>query len=125
MTPTTWPVGSTPTSVRPSTSAALVIMGALAAMTTWAHDSSLPSFMARPSRSSARSEVWVWRRKARALRRARGSAADASRSLEMVDDVGADHPLGRAVDAGGDHGAGDGGAQVDLLHVVGDRALPA
>ena len=53
ITPTTWPVGSTPTSVRPSTSAALVIMGALAAMTTCAHVSSLPSFMARPSDNSA------------------------------------------------------------------------
>ena len=52
ITPTTCPVGSTPTSVRPSTSAALVMTGALAAMTTWDHVSSLPSFMARPSRSS-------------------------------------------------------------------------
>src|SRR5579862_4386178 len=43
--PTTWPVGKTPASVRPSTSAARVIIGALAAMTTWAHESSFPSFM--------------------------------------------------------------------------------
>ena len=35
MTPVTWPVGRTPTSVRPSTSPALVITGALAAITTW------------------------------------------------------------------------------------------
>ena len=57
-------MGSTPTSVCPSTSAALVMTGAFAAMTTWDQVSSLPSFMARPSRSSEAMEAPVSLRKA-------------------------------------------------------------
>jgi len=59
ISPTTCPVGSTPTSVRPPTSAALVITGALAAITTWAHDSSLPRRIARPSFNKLASDAPV------------------------------------------------------------------
>ena len=57
MTPVTCPVGSTPASGLPSTSAALMSMGALAAMATCAQVRSWWRFMATPSRTRSGSGV--------------------------------------------------------------------
>ncbi len=72
MTPVTCPVGSTPASGLPSTSAALMSMGALAAMATCAQVRSWWRFMATPSRTRSGSGVPVTLRNPRAARSARG-----------------------------------------------------
>ncbi len=69
----TWPVGSTPTLGSPSTSAALISIGALAAMASWLQVRSWFLRMARPSSTSSLSGVPVSLRKARALRSAFGN----------------------------------------------------
>src|ERR671918_267924 len=88
ITPVTCPVGSTPTSGLPSTSAALMSMGALAAIATCDHDRPWFRRMASPSRTKSGTGVPVTRRKASAARRARGSrvsgVASSSRSTVSV-----------------------------------------
>jgi hypothetical protein len=51
MTPTTCPVGNTPTSGRPSTSPAFVYIGAFGAIANCPHVSSCDFFIASPSRN--------------------------------------------------------------------------
>ena len=97
--------------------------GALAAMTTWAQVSSLPSFMARPSRSSERDGgAGLLAEPVGAAQRA-GQRAQPRLRLQVVDQVGAHDPLGRAVDLGRDHGARHRRAEVELLDGVGHPAL--
>ncbi len=72
--PTTWPVGSTPASSRPSTSAAFVSIGALPAIATCAQVRPWFFFIAKPSRARSSSERPLSFRNRSAFAIERGSA---------------------------------------------------
>ncbi len=76
-----------------------------------------------PSVTRSRVLVPVRRRKARALPTARGRRLTAREPMRLVDQVGADHPLGRAVEGLGHDRVGDLGDQVALLDRVRHPAL--
>ena len=109
ITPTTCPLGSTPASTLPSTSAALVSIGVFAAISVCVQVSPSDLRIARPSFAIAGSEMpdSLWNR--HALRSARGSAHTLpAAGLELVDELGASTRCGHAVDLRGHDGVGDG-----------------
>ena len=113
-----------PTSVRPSTSAALVITGRVGG-----HDDLRPrqlvALLHRTAFTEQRGKVAPvsLRKMQRAAPRPRKRAQPRPPRLQAVDELGTDHPLRRAIDLGGDHGAGHGRRQIQGLYRIGHTAL--
>ena len=72
--------------------------------------------MAGPSRSRSRSDVPVSLRNRSAASGRPREPQQPRRALDPVDDIGADHPLRRAVERGGDDGVEHRGRRVAVLH---------
>ena len=125
MTPVTWPVGRTPTSGLPSTSVALISIGALAAMASWLQREVLVACAWPGPRAPGRaSDVPVSLRNAqRRCAAPAGSGCTRGERSRWSTSVGADHPLRRAVERGRDHRVEHRRRGVAVLHVVGHVAL--
>ena len=111
---------STPAPVSPSTRPAFSIIGVFAARVIWASVRPCSLRIARPSSASWRQDIPLIRLNSSVRRAVGASRLSGAGLLDLLDEVGAQHPVRHAVDLGGHHGPVEVGLEVALLHGVGD-----